>query len=185
STTVIQRGRGIGSGSSARSSCMRTLYPGRVTLRAVSAEKLLAWAAAFVGAVGLVSALTPEMVDRVKVVQGVLPPGWPEAARVLTVAFGLGLLFLSRSLAKRRRRAWRLAVAVVVASAVAHLAKGLDFEEAAVSVALLAALLRYRGRFDVPGDPGTTRPLLAVAAAVGAAGAVALGIELHGGELPD
>ena len=136
------------------------MYPGRVTLRAVSAEKLLAWAAAFVGAVGLVSALTPEMVDRVKVVQGVLPPGWPEVARVLTVAFGLGLLFLSRSLAKRRRRAWRLAVAVVVASAVAHLAKGLDFEEAAVSVLLLVALVRWRHRFDVPGDPASVRPLL-------------------------
>jgi lysyl-tRNA synthetase, class II len=159
---------------------MRTLYPGRVTLRAVSAEKLLAWAAAIVGAVGLVSALTPEMVDRVKVVQGVLPPGWPEAARVLTVAFGLGLLFLSRSLAKRRRRAWRLAVAVVVASAVAHLAKGLDFEEAAVSVLLLVALVRWRHRFDVPGDPASVRPLLGLGAALAGVAAVAGGAELRG-----
>ena len=151
-----------------------------MTLRAVSAEKLLAWAAAFVGAVGLVSALTPEMVDRVKVVQGVLPPGWPEAARVLTVAFGLGLLFLSRSLAKRRRRAWRLAVAVVVASAVAHLAKGLDFEEAAVSVLLLVALVRWRHRFDVPGDPASVRPLLGLGAALAGVAAVAGGAELRG-----
>ena len=151
-----------------------------MTLRAVSAEKLLAWAAAFVGAVGLVSALTPVMVDRVKVVQGVLPPGWPEAARVLTVAFGLGLLFLSRSLAKRRRRAWRLAVAVVVASAVAHLAKGLDFEEAAVSVLLLVALVRWRHRFDVPGDPASVRPLLGLGAALAGVAAVAGGAELRG-----
>src|SRR4029077_12121728 len=132
---------------------MRTLYRGRVMLRAPSAERLLAWAAAGVGVIGLVSALTPEMANRVEFVRGILPPGWPEAARVLTVAFGIGLIWLSRSLAKRRRRAWQLAVAVVLASAVAHLAKGLDFEEATISLLLLAALLRWRHRFDVPGDP--------------------------------
>src|SRR5205085_11987296 len=131
------------------------LYPRSVSLRPPSAETLLAWGAAVVGTVGIVSALTPEMADRLDVVQGVLPPGWPEAARVLTVAFGIGLIWLSRSLARRRRRAWRLAVAAVVASAVAHLAKGLDFEEAAVSLLLLVSLLRWRRRFDVPGDPAS------------------------------
>ena len=43
---------------------------------------------------------------------------------------------------------------------VAHLAKGLDFEEAGLSLLLLVALLRYRKRFDVPGDPRSVRPLL-------------------------
>src|SRR5438067_2588014 len=183
SSTVIQRGRGIRAASSARSSCMCTLYPGRVTLRPVSAERLLAWAAALVGVVGLVSALTPEMADRVDMIGGVLPPGWPEAARVLTVAFGLGLVWLSRSLAKRRRRAWQLAVAVVVASAAAHLAKGLDFEEAAVSLLLLMALVRWRRRFDVPGDPASVRPLVGLAVALAGVAAVAGGAELRGVDL--
>jgi lysyl-tRNA synthetase, class II len=159
---------------------MCTLYPGRVTLRQFSAEKLLAWAAALVGVVGLVSALTPEMMGRVELVQGVLPPGWPEAARVLTVAFGLGLIWLSRSLAKRRRRAWQLAIAVVVASAAAHLAKGLDFEEASVSLLLLTALVHWRRRFDVPGDPASVRPLVGVGAALAAIAAVVGGAELRG-----
>jgi lysyl-tRNA synthetase class 2 len=162
---------------------MYGLYPGRVTLRAPSAERLLAWSAALVGVIGLVSALTPEMADRLELVQGVLPPGWPEAARVLTVAFGLGLVWLSRSLAKRRRRAWQLAVAVVVASAAAHLAKGLDFEEAAISVLLLVALVHWRRRFDVPGDPASVRPLLGLGAALAGVAAVAGGAELRGIEL--
>jgi lysyl-tRNA synthetase class 2 len=149
-----------------------------------SAERLLAWSAAVVGAISLVSALTPEMADRVEIVGGILPPGWPEAARVLTVAFGVGLIWLSRSLAKRQRRAWQLAVAVVVASAVAHLAKGLDFEEAAVSLLLLAALLRWRSRFDVPGDPASVRPLLGLGAALAAISAIAVSAELRGAELP-
>ncbi|HEY2310762.1 MAG TPA: phosphatidylglycerol lysyltransferase domain-containing protein [Gaiellaceae bacterium] len=147
------------------------------------AEKLLAWAAALVGLIGLVSALTPEMADRVRIVHGVLPPGWPEAARILTVSFGIGLIWLARSLARRRRRAWQLAVAVVVASAVAHLAKGLDFEEAAISLLLLFALLRWRGRFDVPGDPASVRPLLGLGAALAAIATVAGGAELRGVDL--
>ena len=162
---------------------MGTLYPGRVTLRHLSAERILAGAAAFVGMIGLVSALTPEMVHRHEIVQGVLPPGGPEAARVLTVAIGLGLIWLSRSLARRRRRAWQLAVAVVVASAAAHLAKGLDFEEAAISLLLLGALLRWRRRFDVPGDPASVRPLVGVCLGLAGIAAVVGGAELRGVEL--
>ncbi len=162
---------------------MSTLYPGGVTLRPPSAQRVLAWAAALVGAIGLVSALTPEMANRVDIVQGVLPPGWPEAARVLTVACGIGLIWLSRSLARRRRRAWQLAVAVVLASAVAHLAKGLDFEEATISLLLLAALVRWRRRFDVPGDPASVRPLLGLGAALAGIAAVVGGAELRGIDL--
>jgi lysyl-tRNA synthetase class 2 len=159
---------------------MCTLYPGRVTHRQLSAERLLAWAAAIVGAIGIVSALTPEMANRVEVVRGILPPGWPEAARVLTVMFGIGLIWLSRSLARRRRRAWQLAVAVVLASAATHLAKGLDFEEATVSLLLLVALVRWRRRFDVPGDPASVRPLLGLGAALGGIAVIFVGEELRG-----
>jgi lysyl-tRNA synthetase class 2 len=163
---------------------MDTLYPGRVTLRALSAERVLAWAAAAVGVIGIVSALTPEMADRIRIMRGVLPPGWPEAARVLTVAAGLALIWLSRSLARRRHRAWQLAVLIVIASAVAHLAKGLDFEEATISLLLLAALLRWRNRFDVPGDPASVRPLLGLSIGLAGVAAVSISEELRGAELP-
>jgi lysyl-tRNA synthetase, class II len=133
----------------------------------------------------MASALTPEMRDRFQIVGGVLPPGGIAAARVGALAFGIALVWLSRSLAHRRHRAWQLAVIVVIASAVAHMAKGLDFEESTVSLLLLAALVRYRHSFDVPGEPGATRPLLGVIATLAAAGAVGLGVELHGGEIPD
>jgi lysyl-tRNA synthetase class 2 len=159
-------------------------YPCRVRLRHPRPESLLAWAAATVGVIGIASALTPEMRDRFQIVGGVLPPGGIAAARVGALAFGIALVWLSRSLANRRRRAWQLAVAIVIASAVAHMAKGLDFEESTASLVLLAALVHYRRRFTVPGEPGAARPLLGVATAIAAAAAVALGIELHGGEVP-
>ena len=164
---------------------MTRLYPDSVRLRSFKPESVLAWAAALVGAIGVASALTPEMANRYRIVRGVLPPGFPTAARIGALAFGIVLIWLARSLARRRRRAWQLAVAVVIASAIAHLLKGLDFEEATISLLLLVALLRYRRTFDVPGDPGTNRPLLAILAAVATAGAVILGVELRGGEISD
>src|SRR2546430_10978998 len=139
---------------------MYRLYPGRVLLKRPKPESLLAWAAAAVGVIGIASALTPEMANRFDLVEGVLPPGVPDLARWGALAFGIALVWLSRSLARRRRRAWQLAVGIVVASAAAHLAKGLDFEEATISLLLLVALVRYRRRFDVPGDPRGVGPAM-------------------------
>jgi lysyl-tRNA synthetase, class II len=136
------------------------------------AELMLAWAAALVGAVSVASALTPEMADRTRLVDSALPPGVPHAARLVALAFGLALVWLSRSLAHRRRRAWQLAVALVVVTAAAHLLKGLDVEEATAGLALLAALIAYRGRFDVPGDRSEPGKLLVVVSALAGVGAV-------------
>jgi lysyl-tRNA synthetase class 2 len=148
-------------------------------VRRVEAPTLAAWAAALVGLVGVVSATTPEEADRFRIVQGLLPPGVPTAARILTLAFAFALLWLSRGLARRKRRAWQLAVALVVASAVTHLAKGLDFEEAIGSLAVFAFLLHTRREFVAPGDPESLRPLIQVALGIGAVGTI-VGLHLAG-----
>jgi lysyl-tRNA synthetase, class II len=135
-------------------------------VRRPATPTLLAWLAALAGLLSIVSALTPEMADRMRLVQGVLPPGVPAAARTLVLALGVGTIWLSRGLARRKRRAWVLAVVVVAASAIAHLAGGLDVEEATVHTALLIALFCARGQFVAPGDPTTVRPLVQVSAAL-------------------
>jgi lysyl-tRNA synthetase class 2 len=168
-----------------RSSPVRTPAARPRTPVKTTPESLLACGAAFVGVVGVVSSLTPALAERSDLVRGVLPPGVPAAARVGALAFGIMLVWLSRSLGRRRRRAWQLAVALVVASAGAHLAKGLDVEEATVSLLLLAALVRYRLRFDVPGDPATVRPLLALGVALAAASTATVAIELRVTQLHD
>ncbi len=132
---------------------------------------------------GIVSAALPETADRVRLMHGVLPPGWPDGARVLTMACAIGLIFLARSLAKRKHRAWQLAILIVVASAVAHLAKGLDFEEATISLLFLIALIHWRDRFDVPGDPASVRLGLGLGAAFSAIVAFVLAIEIPGHDL--
>ena len=127
---------------------------------------LLAYFAAIAGLISIISALTPEAADRVRLIGGVLPPGVPDAARTIALALGLGMIFLSRGLARRKRRAWYLAVAIVIASALAHLAKGLDVEEATVHVLLLVGLFRSRRHFVAPGDPATVLPLVQVVGAL-------------------
>jgi lysyl-tRNA synthetase class 2 len=152
-----------------------------VRRRAPTGELILAWAAGAVGAIGIGSALTPELANRLDFVRGVLPPGVPTAARVATLAFGLALVWLARSLVRRRRRAWQLAVGLVFGISLAHLAKGLDVEEAVMAAALLLALIRYRARFDVPGDE-ETRPLVVTALALAALGATTFLLEMRGFE---
>jgi lysyl-tRNA synthetase class 2 len=139
---------------------------------------LLAWAATLAGLISIVSALTPEMADRLRIVDGVLPPGVPNAARTVALALGLGMVFLSRGLARRKRRAWWLAIVLVIASAIAHLVKGLDVEEASIHLLLLVALVRARRHFVAPGDPATVLPLVQIGIALVVAG-LALGFGLY------
>ncbi|MGZ8702677.1 MAG: hypothetical protein ACXWZY_10375, partial [Gaiellaceae bacterium] len=63
-------------------------------LRRLRGELVLGWAAAAVGATGIVSALTPEFANRSDFVRGVLPPGVPGAARIAALTFGLTLIWL-------------------------------------------------------------------------------------------
>jgi lysyl-tRNA synthetase class 2 len=148
------------------------------------AESVLAAAAALVGLVGVISSLTPEFASRYRIVDGVLPPGVPHAARIVALAFGVALIWLSRSLARRRHRAWQLAVVIVVVSAIAHLAKGLDVEEAASTLVLLVALVRFRDRFTAPGNPEAVRPLIVVGLLAVAVGGLVVGVELRGADMP-
>jgi lysyl-tRNA synthetase class 2 len=138
-----------------------------------SAPIFLGLGAAAAGIIGIVSALTPEFADRYDFVRGVLPPGLPEAARIVALAFGIALIWLARGLALRKQRAWQLAVVVVAVAAAAHLVKGLDVEEASISLLLLAALWRYRAQFVAPGEP-VLRPLARVLVALAAVGLLAL-----------
>jgi lysyl-tRNA synthetase, class II len=153
-----------------------------VRVPTVRGELALSWVAAVVGLVAIVSAVTPEMAGRYDFVQAVLPPGTPHAARIAALAFGLALIWLSRSLALRRRRAWELAVVAVIAVSLAHLAKGLDFEEALLGLILLVALIRYRSRFDVPGDPLQIRPAVATGLALASATGAVFALEAGGVE---
>jgi lysyl-tRNA synthetase class 2 len=150
-----------------------------VRVRRIASPTVVAWAAALVGLIGVISTSTPEMADRFDFVRGVLPQGIPTAARVLTLAFSLALLWTARGLARRKQRAWQLAVVLAVATAVTHLAKGLDIEEALGSLAVFAVLWKTRKEFVAPGDPASVRPLIQVVLGIGVIAAIA-GLHVSG-----
>jgi lysyl-tRNA synthetase, class II len=114
----------------------------------------------------IVSALTPSLAHRSDFVRGVLPPEFPEGARAVLIAFGFAMIWLSRGLARRKQRAWGLALAVVVLSGAAHLITGFDTEEAVSTIGLMSALWMYRDSFSAPGDPEILAPLTRVLVAL-------------------
>jgi lysyl-tRNA synthetase, class II len=107
------------------------------------------------GVLDIVSALTPEWRSRLVELRGILPGSVSRQAAAFTVVAGLLLVLLSRGLRRRKRRAWRAVVVLLAASIVLHVAKGLDYEEALASGAVLVALVVTRREFRAKGDPTT------------------------------
>ncbi|MGD0942901.1 MAG: phosphatidylglycerol lysyltransferase domain-containing protein [Acidimicrobiales bacterium] len=131
---------------------------------------VLAWAVGLAGLLDLVSAIAPRFTDRLQVLDSLVTTTVPPVANALVVPVGVVLLFSARRLARGSRRAWRLAVALLAASSVLHLLKGLDYEEAIATGLLALALVAKRRDFSAPGSPeGQPRALLRLVMALAVA----------------
>lgn len=144
------------------------------------APVVLALFVAASGVLDVASALTPAIDSRLRLIENATPNFVPRLASALIVPAGLALIVLARGLWRRRRRAWQLTLILVLAAAALHLLKGLDYEEAAASVALALALVARRHDFEGRGDPGARSRVLALGlafvTAIFAYGAIALWI---------
>jgi len=116
------------------------------------APRLLAWLVAGGGLIGIASAVIPRPGAALGLVER-LGPGTEPTARALLVPAGILLLIVSRGLARRNRRAWRLAVALLGLSAVLHLLRGPDYAAAIVTGLIAVALIARRQDFPHRGDP--------------------------------
>ncbi|MEP7019900.1 MAG: phosphatidylglycerol lysyltransferase domain-containing protein [Pseudonocardiales bacterium] len=119
---------------------------------------ILAGLTALYGLLTLISALAPAQRDRVHDLSTLVPAPASATATALAAAAGVLLLQLARGLRRRKRRAWRAAVVVLGLLVALHVLKGLDVEEAVLSLALLIVLVGARAEFEAKGDP-TTRML--------------------------
>ena len=130
-------------------------------------------AAAVAGGTGLVnlaSALTPNVAWRGHLLLALEPVEAFPVFHVVAVPASVLLLVAAFSLARRRRRAWQLALALLLALVPLNLLKGLDVEEALVSLAAAGLLWWGRAAFVVRHEPLRPRTLAARGAVV--AGAV-------------
>jgi len=119
--------------------------------------------AGFVAAANLVSALTPDFAARARLLRGLEPaPLFHALAVPAAAALGLTAIFL----AKRRHRAWLLALVLMVALGAFDLLKGLDVEEAVLTWSAVGLLWWGRESFGVVGGPVPLRGALAFAGGV-------------------
>jgi lysylphosphatidylglycerol synthetase-like protein (DUF2156 family) len=102
---------------------------------------------AVAGVVNLVSATTPPLRDRLRLLRRVIPLEVPHVAAALVALAGIGLLVLSSGLRRGQRRAWCLSIVLLAGSALLHLLKGADLEEAAMASVGALLLVRHRRAF--------------------------------------
>jgi lysyl-tRNA synthetase class 2 len=143
-----------------------------------SLPRVAAAAAALVGLVNVGSALTPNIHWRGHLLLNLEPVEAMRMFHALALPAGAALLLVAPYLARRRRRAWQVAIALTVALGAFDLLKGLDVEETVITWAAALVLWLGRGAFRVRHDPITLRsaiwrvPLLGLGGVMAAALAI-------------
>ncbi|MDT5030886.1 MAG: lysyl-tRNA synthetase, class [Actinoplanes sp.] len=106
----------------------------------------------FAGAFDVVTSLLPPRHGRILALAELMPAAGIISARAGTAAAGLLLIYLGAGLRRGKHRAWQVAVVLAGTGVVLHLAKGLDYDSAGVSAALLVLLVAVRGQFHALAD---------------------------------
>jgi phosphatidylglycerol lysyltransferase len=110
-----------------------------------------------VGIINLISSVRPALQSRLEIIRDVLPLQFRYGSRIASALAGFVLLILAGSLWRRKRSAWIMIIVMLCISIVTHLAKGLDFEEAGISFALLLLLILLRNSFFAASDRPSLR----------------------------
>jgi hypothetical protein len=119
-------------------------------------RRIAAIAASAVGVISVLSAVTLPLGLRLRGLLELLPIELPQTAAAGVVFVGTALLLLARGLRRGASLAWAIAVALLAATAVLHLLKGIDVEESLIALGVRLAGQASRG---LPGAPG--RPAVA------------------------
>ena len=126
--------------------------------------RLVAGLVAAMGVVNALSALTPSFADRLAILRQYSPLVVRHGGHLITALAGFALILLAQGLSRRKRVAWTLALIVLGISAVSHLVKGLDYEEALLACGLVVMLWRMRHHFRARSDAPSIRQGLRVLA---------------------
>lgn len=137
---------------------------------------LLGRACALVGLLDVAAGVFPRFRhSRMHAIAEVLPGATGPFAAALSLSAGVLLLLLAHGLKRGKRRAWRAAVVLLPAGAVAQFTYRHSVIGVLISLALLAPLLRHRDQFAALPDPRSRWRALANFVLMGA-GSLALGL---------
>ncbi|MEU3982571.1 phosphatidylglycerol lysyltransferase domain-containing protein [Streptomyces sp. NPDC026672] len=156
-----------------RSDVPRRLFHGP---RPEAVPGLIARACALVGVLDIAAGVFPRFRhSRMHTMAEVLPGALGPFAAALSLSTGVLLLLLAHGLKRRKRRAWRAAVALLPAGAVAQFTYRHSLIGVFITLALLVPLLRHRDEFAALPDPRSRWRALANFVLMGA-GSLALGL---------
>jgi phosphatidylglycerol lysyltransferase len=105
------------------------------------------------GIINIVSVLTPAISDRVQHLQNFLPVDALTASNYFVFIAGVFLLLTATFLLKGLRNAWWIALFLSMISAIGHLTKAIDYEEASVALVVFIILLVSRKEYYIKGNP--------------------------------
>ena len=154
----------------------RRFVPLRVVRKGDGLPNLAAFVALAVGIVNLASALTPNVAWRHHLLLHVEPVEAVPLLHTLAIPASAALVVMSYYLRRRRVRAWRAAIALLLALGALDVAKGLDFEEAALTWGAAFVLWWGRDAFYVRNAPLRRTSYLWLLAAATATATVAAGV---------
>jgi phosphatidylglycerol lysyltransferase len=109
------------------------------------------------GIVNIISSITPALPDRLKLVNEFLPSSLINSSNELVLVVGLLLILLSVFLFQGSRRAWYIGLFLTGLSAVGHLVKGADYEEALLALLAFLSLFYTRGYYTLKPHRRLTR----------------------------
>lgn len=101
------------------------------------------------GVVNLYSLLHPGATGRIRLLRSVFSLTFLHVSRLATLVIGFALVMSSLNIYKRKSRAYTTVLLLAAGSIVFHLSKGMDYEEALVSLLLIALLASARRDFTV------------------------------------
>ncbi|HSX19139.1 MAG TPA: phosphatidylglycerol lysyltransferase domain-containing protein [Candidatus Saccharimonadales bacterium] len=110
---------------------------------------LIAVLVLFAGVLNITSTFSPLSLIRTNLFDVVIPLEILNFSSSATIIAGFFLIFLSKGIFDRKKRAWFFSLVILVFSSILHLVKGFDFGEAIISVVVSLALFMSRGEFYV------------------------------------
>ena len=136
---------------------MHTASPNQYTLTETWGVRFAAILVALMGVVNVLSAVTPALSDRIKYLDSFSPFEVSHGGHLTASLAGFALLMLAGNLARRKRVAWLLTLCLLGISAISHLVKGLDYEEAILAGSMMIMLWQMRTHFHADSDRPSIR----------------------------
>lgn len=105
------------------------------------------------GVLNLYSLMRPALSGRLALLYAAFPVEFITLSRFLVLIAGFALIISSLNIYKRKRRAFYTVAMLAALSALFHLTKGVDYEEASLSIVLILLLCGGRRHFTVRSGP--------------------------------